>query len=234
VHEVPGQRKKDELEGKPPLFIVHGVGAGLISYSLFVSRLRQRDPDRTIVCVTLPHVSMKLEEHVPSADQVVKTMDKIYRKMGIEKASWVGHSLGTTWVSWMCKKRPEMVQQSIFIDPVCFALWEGSVANNFVYRNPLFATVTDVLMYYFASKELFISHTLSRHFVWFDNEIFQEQVDKANTHVFVSEKDTIIDPKHTIKYLKQHSIPHTLMKGLHHAQIFTDDIWEKVVINSIR
>ncbi|KAJ3276152.1 hypothetical protein HDU76_010555, partial [Blyttiomyces sp. JEL0837] len=123
-------------------------------------------------------------------------------------AIWMGHSLGSVVCAWMCNQAPHWVSSVVLVDPVVFRLWEFPVAFNFLYRIP--KTSLELLMYYFVSQELHIAHSLRRHFWWYENVLFPEQLPspiktpatstqqtidttRPTTTVFLSTKDQIID-----------------------------------------
>eukprot|EP00959_Pyramimonas_sp_CCMP1952_P207228 4334677-Pyramimonas_sp.AAC.1 len=51
------------------------------------------------------------------------------------------------------------------MDPVCFLLYNSSVAFNFVYKPPL--TPLDCAIKYFVGQELHTAYILHRHFFWY-------------------------------------------------------------------
>ena len=65
----------------------------------------------------------------------------------------------------------------VLLDPVTFLLCDPAIASNFLHRVP--RTVLELLMHFFVSRELFIAHTLSRHFSWSHNALFVEDLPGA-------------------------------------------------------
>jgi pimeloyl-ACP methyl ester carboxylesterase len=90
---------------------------------------------------------MKLEDDVPTMDETLVALEEIFSTENIEKATWMGHSLGSVICSWVCRERPQWLSKVVLLDPVVFKLWEHDVAFNFMYRPP--KTGIDLLMWYF-------------------------------------------------------------------------------------
>jgi hypothetical protein len=57
-----------------------------------------------------------------------------------------------------------MVASALLVDPIVFLLCEKDVCYNFVYREP--KTWVELVLQYFASREIHIAKTLRRHFKW--------------------------------------------------------------------
>ena len=56
-------------------------------------------------------------------------------------------------------------------------------------------------LYYFASKDMGISHTLARRFFWSENILWKEDVEGRNFTVSLSGKDLIVDTEVVGAYL---------------------------------
>jgi len=61
-------------------------------------------------------------------------MLNILHHHGFSKASWVGHSFGTFFLSHLNRRAPESVASMTLIDPVCMCMWSGHLVRSFVYR----------------------------------------------------------------------------------------------------
>eukprot|EP00659_Diplonema_papillatum_P018223 gene18223-28079_t len=159
-----------------PIVFIHGIGIGFIHYAAF---LRTLPTDVDVYLVEWPHVSMKLVFEGPSSiSSTVTTLRDIVVGDGHGKtgACFVGHSLGSTAVAWMLhdKSSKSLVKSAVFLDPVNFVLFDPAIAYAFMHRPP--NTVMQLLIHYFVSRELFIAHTLSRHFSWSHNALFLEDL----------------------------------------------------------
>jgi pimeloyl-ACP methyl ester carboxylesterase len=109
---------------------------------------------------------MRLVQEVPSQSEMVVVTRDMLHAWGVTRASFIGHSFGSIVVAWMAKSPDtrEMVGSTTFIDPVCFLLCKHDVAYNFLYREP--TTLMQLIIHYFAARELHIAYALSRHFFW--------------------------------------------------------------------
>jgi len=158
---------------KLPVVFFHGIGIGFAAYLQLISSL-PRDVD--IFMVEWPHVSMQMSAMVPSIQETKDIVAGVLDKHRHNQACFVGHSLGTTAISWMLRdaRYAHLVATSILLDPVTFLLCDPTVATSFVYKHP--RNVVDLGMHYFASRELYISQAISRHFSWSHNILFAEEL----------------------------------------------------------
>jgi hypothetical protein len=56
-------------------------------------------------------------------------------------------------------------------------------------------------LWYFASMDMGVSHTLSRHFFWSENILWKEDVGDRNVTVSVSGRDLIVDTESVGRYM---------------------------------
>ncbi len=141
-------------------------------------------------------------------------------------------SYGTACLSWIIKKCPEYISRLIFIDPICFALFEPYVIYNFVYRIPY--KLGHLYMYYFVCRELGISYVISRHFWWTQNNLFIEEIPRylnrnLPIHVLLSGRDCIVNV-HLIKdYLTDNNINYYWAPTLSHGgYMHNKESWEQI------
>ena len=187
---------------KPALVFVHGISNGLSSYYSFVEQLSNAG-NRHVLLVVLPFISMRIHEHVPTAKDTVDALKAALTRHtalththkeggggggGGEEGGGggvsdfprfilVGHSYGTLVASWFVKAYPHLLLSTVMIDPVCFLLFLPHLCYNFLYRQPI--SPMHHILSFFAAKELFISHTLHRHFFWTVNVLWVEDL----THI---------------------------------------------------
>lgn len=187
---------------KPPIVFCHGIGVNLLPYAPFIGELlKQVGASRSIFLVSLPHISMRIKEDVPSSAEMTASLSDMLASWGASSAHFVGHSFGTVLVAWMAKRAPELVSAATFIDPVCFLLIKPDVCYNFMYRQP--ETATQLLLHYFVARELFIAHSLSRNFFWYQNLLWPEELSVPSLVVLCGE-DSIV-PAHSVRrYLTAH------------------------------
>lgn len=117
-------------------------------------------------------------------------------------------------------------------------------------------------MYYGASRELYISNYISRHFQWYETIYFAQSTAKtiaamttpppprtatlpssltskpatdalSNATIFLSEKDGIVGSACVYNYLMQKGVETHVMDGLEHAMFLTNTRWKKIISNQI-
>ncbi|KAI8142749.1 Alpha/Beta hydrolase protein [Fennellomyces sp. T-0311] len=229
-----------------PIVFVHGIGTGLPVYAEFVHRLCQLG--RPLFCVELPYVSSRLVEHVPSPEDTVSEIEMMLTTHGFDKAIIVAHSLGTAVASWMSTLAPHRISGFVLIDPICFLLHYHHVAYNMLYRVPTEAF--EYFIHYFASRELYISYYITRHFHWHQTISFVHEAPTAeypvlpvkiheskssfhNATVFLSENDAIVDSPLIAKYLTDRTVNTVIMTQLAHAEFLIRDRWRKQIISQV-
>jgi len=79
------------------------------------------------------------------------------------------------------------------------------VAYNFTRRKPREAN--EHQLYYFASMDMGVSHTLSRHFFWSENVLWKKDLGDRRTTVSLAERDLIVDTVAVGRYLSTGSKP---------------------------
>jgi hypothetical protein len=110
----------------------------------------------------------------------------------------VGHSFGSVPVAWLIQKVPHLVGSTVLIDPVCFLLFLPDVAYNFLYRKP--QTLITRLINVLASRELYTANTLFRHFWWYCNVLWFDEIN-CPALVVLSGKDDIVNAEKVYDYL---------------------------------
>lgn len=178
IYYRPAQTKISNLEiNKIPLVFIHGIGIGFAHYLGLIYSF-PRDVD--VYLVEWSHVAMQMSYIVPSSSKVVSLLTKVLDDDQHPEACFLGHSLGTTAISWMLhsSEGKKKVASTLLLDPVVFLLCDPKVATAFVYKNP--TTAIDFLMHFFLSRELFIANSLSRHFSWSENILFVEDLSNCS------------------------------------------------------
>ncbi|KAJ3007205.1 hypothetical protein HKX48_009267 [Thoreauomyces humboldtii] len=223
-------RRKDGKDPLPIVFI-HGLGGGLWCYARFILKLFLTHRNHPIYLLELPHVSMRFTSTSPDADASVRSMTAMLSTHSHTKCILVGHSLGTAYQSYL-NKHTTLVSGNVFIDPICFKIYDLGVVFNFVHRPPT-TKANELLLHWLVARELWISHWISRHFVWHRIHLLPSSLPR-NTHVFLSEDDNIIKSHVAESYLRDHGISTTVMEGADHAQFLVDGKREDEVVERIR
>jgi hypothetical protein len=129
----PANLKSDQ----PPIFFIHGIAAGLMSYNRFINQLIKTCGDRRgLIFLEMPYVSMHINQTIPTTQVLVKEVQNILKVHGYDQAIFMGHSLGSCVVNWIVQDIPEHVAGVTLIDPVIFLLHYSDLAFNFVHRTP--------------------------------------------------------------------------------------------------
>jgi pimeloyl-ACP methyl ester carboxylesterase len=135
---------------------------------------------------------------------------EIMRYHGWSRFVLVSHSYGSIIAAHLLKSDQftRLIGPTVFIDPISFLLHLPDVAYNFIARRPAWAN--EYQLWYFASKDVGVAHTLARRFSWIDNIIWKEdlgiksernQEQGRNVTVVLCGKDLIVDAETVGHYL---------------------------------
>ncbi|KAI9343588.1 hypothetical protein BDR26DRAFT_1006292 [Obelidium mucronatum] len=214
-----------------PIVFFHGIGCGLFPYAQFIKELVYHASSSPIFLVELPFVAMRLVDHVPSMEQTIFEVETMLDIHGFSKAMVAGHSLGSAVAAWMIK-HSKYVAASVLLDPIVFLTFHPSLAFNFVHRLPGRNTIgqkaNEVMMHWLCSREIHISYTISRHFIWHQAMIWAEHLPKTH-HVVLSRQDLLLDAENVEKYLIANNVTHTALDIDHGEFLFQPDIQTEVV-----
>lgn len=120
--------------------------------------------------------------------------------------------LGTVTLRHILDHPPakKMASALVFLDPITFLLLLPDIAYNFIYRVPRRAN--EWLMYWFVSTEGGISWSLGRHFWWFQNVLWRDDLvdfvqsgKNKQVMILVSGEDVITPGKLIFDYLADDS-----------------------------
>lgn len=193
----------DETLQNTPIVFVHGIGVGLLPYSPLIDALLETG--RPILFPEIPYVSgfrpFQSPNGVLPPAMVSSTMTAMLASHGFLRATWIGHSYGTSWLSYMCKYAPKAVASLLFLDPICFCLHVPYLTKQFVYMRPDPGTVS-----YMVRTDVIINWTIQRSFPWAWVALFTEQIEVPCV-IFLSDKDTLVPATKVEDYLKSKDIP---------------------------
>ena len=104
-------------------------------------------------------------------------------------------------------------------------------------------------LWYFASKDAGVAHTLSRRFFWSDSILWKEDIAAYEATIFLSERDLIVDSSCIYAYLAGHKSNNRCSAyydtgidgkfrvvwctGLDHGQIFDGGPWHTRLMNEV-
>ncbi|KAJ3071685.1 hypothetical protein HDU98_004944 [Podochytrium sp. JEL0797] len=208
----------------------HGIGCGLFPYALFITELTTKAPHSPIFLIELPHVSMRFVDRVASMTQTVSAVEKMLDTYGHSKCMVVGHSLGSASAAWMIKNS-KYATASILLDPIVFLTHHPSLAYNFVHRHPgrnCVKKANEILMHWLCARELHISYTISRHFVWHESILWADDL-PSNHHVVLSRMDMLVDAQVIEEYLVNNGVSHTTYDVDHGEFLFLPHLQTEIV-----
>jgi pimeloyl-ACP methyl ester carboxylesterase len=120
---------------------------------------------------------------------------------GFSRGTFVGHSYGTTWLSYVCKYAPTSVGALLFLDPICFSLHIPRLTKNFVYHRPDPGNVS-----FLVRTDLIVNFVIQRAFPWAWISLFVEQIQVPCT-IFLSDKDALVPAIKVEKYFRSKGVP---------------------------
>ncbi|KZT12486.1 uncharacterized protein LAESUDRAFT_668166 [Laetiporus sulphureus 93-53] len=223
----------DPLTGPRPVVFLHGLGLGVTQYNRFLNKLFSMVPDHPVLVPLQPYVSQQIFHprylRPMGRRDMARTLAGLLDVLGWAKwekdeqeavtsgekgeevpmgVTMLSHSNGSFAHAWMLKHHPSMVTRSCFIDPVTFCSWEGDLCYNFIYR-PC-TTGMELVIKYFVGCELGVANFLQRHFDWYANSLWHEEIPNARdpfkTKFFLGGKDVIVNAERVKRYLTAHGI----------------------------
>lgn len=260
THKTPANtlsywhRQHTSRERLPVLFI-HGIGIGLYPYVNFLSRINCKDETSTednqigIIAIEIMPISFRITHAALEKKRICDEILSILLKHGWEKVILVSHSYGSVIATHLLKDNTtsEFIGPMLFIDPVSFLLHLPDVAYNFTCRKP--ARANEHQLYYFASTDMSVAHTLSRHFFWSENILWKDEIQQRRVTVVLSGRDIIVDTETVGRYLSGTTLDeegwkHQQWRGqdldilwyadLDHAQVFDSEKHYGRLIEAVR
>lgn len=198
---------------------IHGIGVGLYPYTNFlrdINSVTSTAPGKGqigIIAIELMPVSTRIT--FPALDQgvMVREIKAIVDHHGWSKFILASHSYGSVITTHLLKSpsTAPLIGPVLLIDPVTFLLHLPDVAYNFIARKPVRAN--EWQLWYFASMDMGVAHTLARRFFWSRNIVWKEDLmveDDSGSHfrdvtVALSGHDLIVDTNAVRSYLTKSS-----------------------------
>lgn len=236
IDQVPFYVKKrhnDTKFGSPPILFLHGLSLGTNTYISFIRRLSSLD--RTIILIDIPHASMRLHTEVLSMSTIISSIEQLLKSIDAEKVVTISHSYGTIVHSCLIKQLPRFVRKQpvIFVDPVCFLLFDPHYIDNFIYRQP--RTPNQLLLYASCTEDLYSIYHIERHLCWYECTLWSEDVraSRARIHVFFSENDDIVPVTIVNDYLQKAQIETTVFRQFKHGQFLISAEFQENVLLTV-
>ncbi|PVH88146.1 hypothetical protein DL98DRAFT_479348 [Cadophora sp. DSE1049] len=198
---------------KLPVVFIHGIGIGLYPYTNFLSELNSTtglesadsDEQVGIIAIEIMPVSFRITHSALGRAEMCAEIEQILQQHLLpgQKCVLVTHSYGSVITTHLLKKPSTavLIGPVVLIDPVSVLLHLPDVAYNFTRRQPKRAN--EHQLYYFASMDMGVSHTLSRHFFWSENVLWKEDMKGRRLTVSLGGKDLIVNTEAVGRYLSE-------------------------------
>ncbi|KAJ2905889.1 hypothetical protein MKZ38_003897 [Zalerion maritima] len=196
-----------------PVLFLHGIGVGMWAYTKFFSSF---PPEIGIIAPEFLNISARITGPEPlTKDALVATVKAILDQEGWGDFIVVTHSYGSVLATHVLNScLGARVKGITLIDPVSLCLHLPDVAFNFTRRLP--QSANEWQLWYFASTDLGVAHTLGRHFFWRENIAWKEglvalgeqgESSGREVAVFLAEKDLIVDTPRVAQYVLGDKVP---------------------------
>ncbi|KAL9131537.1 MAG: hypothetical protein Q9217_000551 [Psora testacea] len=190
-----------------PLFFIHGIGIGLYPYVNFLAQVNEQvgksedGREIGIIAIEMMPVSFRITRAALPSQQMCEEIQQILAKHGWEKSILMSHSYGSIVCSHLLQNpvTSKLFGPIILVDPVSLLLHLPDVAYNFTCRKPKGAN--ELQLYYFASMDMGVAHTLGRHFFWQENSLWKHDIKGRQVSVSLAGKDLIVDTEAVGHYL---------------------------------
>jgi len=156
-----------------PVVVCHGLGLGLVPYFLFIRRLSERHSGEIFV-PEFPFLAMAPWESVPSAREVVAQLQDMLAANRHTAAHFVGHSFGAVIIGWMMKMSPSSVVCTTLMEPASILMLKSDMLTKCLYQTP--KSCYEMLIRYFAFRELFTVNLLCRNLFWEQSVLWPEDI----------------------------------------------------------
>ena len=244
-----------------PLLYIHGICAGLTTYTDFFKEIVAKDtgnPDNQvgILAVEIMPISFRLTSPALTSREMVRQINQILVLHGWDKRQFVlaGNSYGTI-INTHLLRSPQVatnIASVVLVDPVTLWVQMGDVAYNFTAKQP--ALASEHQLHYFACTDIGVAHTVTRRFVWTENVLWQDELKKVKAGLVVSGRDVILNGPRLRRYIidnqseveisglsatrgvemiKAENLEVLYFKDLNHAQVFDFKKEQKLLVDMV-
>ncbi|KAI4273286.1 MAG: hypothetical protein LQ337_004733 [Flavoplaca oasis] len=185
-----------------PVVLIHGVGIGLHTYMRLMSEfVAASDGTIGFIALEIMPISFRLTHAPMRKDELCAEILTILNHHGYDRFIVIGQSFGTLMAAQMLH-HPVIgprVDSLILFDPVTFLLHLTEMAYNFTRRPP--RTANQHQLYYFASTDIGIAHTLARCIFWAESILWKEDLGNRRCTVVLRAKDIVVAAEEVGRYL---------------------------------
>ncbi|KAL8871383.1 MAG: hypothetical protein Q9174_002768 [Haloplaca sp. 1 TL-2023] len=213
-HTTPAQtlsywHRPHTSRSRLPVLFIHGIGIGMWTYAPFLAELsktkdRPNQGETGLIAVEIMPISFRITHAALSRDEMKDEILKIVRSHGWTRFVLVAHSYGSVIATHLLQDEmfSTMIEAVLLVDPVSILLHLPDVAFNFTCRQPMEAN--EHQLYYFASMDMGVAHTLSRRFFWQQNILWKHDIKGRRVTVVLCGQDLITNTKAVGEYLTAH------------------------------
>ena len=157
-----------------------------------------------LIAVEIMPISFRITHAAPRRDEMKEEILKIVRSHGWNEFVLVAHSYGSVMATHLLQDEifSTMIEAVLLVDPVSILLHLPDVAFNFTCRQPMEAN--EHQLYYFASMDMGVAHTLSRRFFWQQNILWKHDIKGRRVTVVLCGHDLITNTEAVGQYLTAH------------------------------
>lgn len=187
-----------------PILFLHGIGIGPYPYMPFLSDInagRAADDQIGVIAIEILPISFRITKPILRSDRFAEQIRVILAHHGFKRYILASHSYGSVLTTHMLKNPAvaPAIAAVVLIDPVSIMLHMPAVAYNFVYRTPRRAN--EWQLYYFASTDPCVAHTLGRSFFWAENILWKDDLRGKPLTAALAGEDLIVDTCCVAAYL---------------------------------
>lgn len=204
-----------------PILFIHGIGVGLHPNLDTLADLCKQADDTDgnvgVLVLELLPISSRLTQPILHREDFLKQITAILDEHAYHDFVLASHSYGSVFCTYMLtdEELTHRIRATVLIDPVTILLYMPDVAFNFTARQP--QTANEWQLWYFASKDPGVAHTLGRHFFWNEGCLFKSRIKELvdggmRITASLASRDLIVDTAAVAQYLLEDEVPHPVLK----------------------
>jgi pimeloyl-ACP methyl ester carboxylesterase len=133
---------------------------------------------------------------LPSCREMAVCIEDMLKTWNYSTAHFMGHSYGTSVLAWVVQQAKHLIASFCLFEPISFLLLKPDLALNSLYNKS--QDPHSVIFSYWIAGELYLAHTLTRNFRWYDNALWPDNL-TFPTLVTLAGNDELI-PSVSVKY----------------------------------